>query len=52
MADLGCEGGDYNQEEYAKKERACFLIYRIDQYNDVTSVTKEIRSYLRDRTVT
>ena len=52
MVDSGWEGGHYNQEEYAKKKRVWFLIDRINQYNDLARVTKEVRNYLRDSTVT
>ena len=50
MLDSEC-GGNNNQEEYTKENRAWLLIDRIKQYNDLARVTKDIRNYLRDRAV-
>lgn len=52
MVNLGCEGVNYNQEEYAKKKRAWLLIDRINQYNDLARVIKAVRNHLRDSAVT
>lgn len=50
--DSGYEGRNNNQGKYAKKERACFLVDRINQYNNLARVTKEVRNCLRDNPVT
>lgn len=52
MVHLGCEGGNYNEEEYAKNTRVWFLIDRINHYNDLARMTKEVRNYSRDSALT
>ena len=51
MVDSGCEGGNNNQDECAKKKRALFLVDCINEYNEVARATKDIKNYLKDSTV-
>ena len=52
MIDAGYDKVNNNQEELTKKERAHFLIDRINQYSDLAQATKEARNRLRGRAVT
>lgn len=47
MVDSECKEGNNNQEEYAMKKRVWFPIDRINQYDDLARLTKEVRNYLR-----
>ena len=52
MVGSACEGGNNNQNGYAKKMRAWVLIDHVSEYKNLAKATKEVRNYLRDSAVT